>query len=386
MRSGTHPSPVRRFSKTLGGAGGEVTPIPMGPRMRHDEPVSIVLEAAPVVGACSDVDSSDGVEDEELARDPHAALRAKALQEAKAEGLELITSDQASSGFKGVSRQRDGAYLAKAYGEGKPPVVLGHFTAPEQAALAYARHMRVRDPSTSRSIVVSDESGSAYDERLEGQRLEACRQAKEEGLAFVRSALSSSGYKGVSWSQNMFQVRAPGSAVTLGRSDTAEEAALIFARYVQNDEMRGQRKAGSLVHVHMNLEEGLVQLQLCPVLGAARLQGGQAPGSRELKELLTEGGDHPFRQLRTVQPGTVVTDISRASSRKRLPTQHNYASLQLNESILRRRVNLPPIYPPTSSQHTLPYSTSPCHTPPKHTRPHSVSRNTDGAVTWEEVS
>eukprot|EP00316_Scyphosphaera_apsteinii_P008395 CAMPEP_0119299518 /NCGR_PEP_ID=MMETSP1333-20130426/1599_1 /TAXON_ID=418940 /ORGANISM="Scyphosphaera apsteinii, Strain RCC1455" /LENGTH=449 /DNA_ID=CAMNT_0007300971 /DNA_START=145 /DNA_END=1494 /DNA_ORIENTATION=+ len=170
----------------------------------------------------------------------HAAVGAKeaavaAKEAALAEGLSLIPASN-SSGFKGVtldlSRGRFKSFKAQVKEGGASRRIrnLGCFRTAEEAALTYARYVKRRDGVAE---VVREKRPP-----LTAQ--EARQAAADEGLDLKRSPRSNSGYANV-----MQRVNHGGRFTTsgykkrlhtthLGTYDTAEEAALMYARYMRS--------------------------------------------------------------------------------------------------------------------------------------------------------
>ena len=149
----------------------------------------------------------------------------EAVRQAEAEGLTLLKSESGSSGYKGVyfDISKSKPYKAEVRHGGKL-VHLGRYATPEEAALCYARTPEGRTAAT------------APPEPPPLTAEEALRQAEAEGLTLLRSASSSTGYKGVTFSSSckskpyQAQVTRGGKTVHLGCFTTAEEAALCYAR------------------------------------------------------------------------------------------------------------------------------------------------------------
>ena len=153
----------------------------------------------------------------------------EAVRQAEAEGLTLLRVEGSRSGFRGVgfdSRAKSKAYTAKVWRGGKL-VHLGCFATPEEAALCYAR-----TPEGRAAAAAPPEPPAQPPMTAE----EAQRQAETDGLTLLKSARSSTGYKGVAFNPKgkrkpyMATVWRGGKQVTLGYYPTPEEAALHVAR------------------------------------------------------------------------------------------------------------------------------------------------------------
>ena len=121
-------------------------------------------------------------------------------------------------------------YHARVQRRGKD-VTLGFFETAEEAALAYAR-----TPEAHAAVAAAAASPAPPPMTTE----EALRLAEAEGLTLVRSESSRTGYKGVSFKSGKpkpyhAEVRRGGKPVTLGYFATAEEAALIYARALEEE-------------------------------------------------------------------------------------------------------------------------------------------------------
>ena len=163
---------------------------------------------------------------------PPAPLTAEeAVQQAAAEGLTLLRSECTSTGFKGVtffSGRSKSSYKSKPYQaqvqRGGKTVHLGRFATAEEAALCYAWSPEAQ-VAAARPLVPPPLTAE-----------EAVRQAEAEGLILLKSD-NKSGYKCVSfrsdkrWSKPyQAHVYRGGKSAGLGHCETAEEAALSYAR------------------------------------------------------------------------------------------------------------------------------------------------------------
>ena len=172
-------------------------------------------------------DDSEPIEEIEL----HAPLTSEAaVLQATAEGLTLEPSTNAS-GYKGVFV--DGARLqgkrrgsqAKIFNvrvkRAGTEVHLGFFATAEEGALVYARAQAQAEATNAKRMTLTAE--------------EAVAQAAAEGLTLQKKA-DGAGYKCVKWrrdsasKQYEARVYRGGKQIHLGSFDTAEEAALAYAR------------------------------------------------------------------------------------------------------------------------------------------------------------
>ena len=170
---------------------------------------------------------------------------AEAVQQAEAEGLTLLESDN-SSGYKGVSfngkRNVTKSYHAKLKRGGKS-VSLGYFATAEEAALCYARspeaQVAVAAAAAAAPLAPPPMTAGHLDYWRTRCSDQALAQAEAEGLTLLRSSDSCTGFRGVSVagadSNNRNRPYQPhmwrgGTQVPLGSFATAEEAALLVAR------------------------------------------------------------------------------------------------------------------------------------------------------------
>ena len=162
-----------------------------------------------------------------LSRSAKAAVR-----QAEAEGLTLMRSDRGSTGYKGVvfidSKSNGKPYQARMWSGGRT-VYLGYFVTAEEAALCYARTPEGRTAAAAPPAEPPAQPPMTAEEVL--------RLAETDGLTLLKSASSSTGYKGVAFIRKgkskpyMATVRQRGGKqVTLGYYPTPEEAALHVAR------------------------------------------------------------------------------------------------------------------------------------------------------------
>ena len=176
-----------------------------------------------------------------LRRWPPPLTAEEVLRQAEAEGLTLLQSESGSTGYKGVTFNRDSKskpYKVEVW-RGGNEVYLGRFTTPEEAALCYAR-----TPEGRTAAAAPPEPPPMTPE-------EALRQAEAEGLTLLKSEGSRTGYKGVTFSSSrkskpyQVKVRRGGKNVHLGRFTTAEEAALCYARTPEAQAVATQSPAAS---------------------------------------------------------------------------------------------------------------------------------------------
>ena len=149
-----------------------------------------------------------------------------ALRQAEAEGLTLLRAESSNSGYRGVvfNSGKPKPYHAKLSRGGKQ-LNLGYFATPEEAALAHAR--------TPEAQAVAAAAAPPAPPPMTAE--EALRQAEEEGLTLLWSAIST-GYKGVHSNSSKTKpyravVTRGGKHVNIGYYTTAEEAALVVARW-----------------------------------------------------------------------------------------------------------------------------------------------------------
>ena len=167
-----------------------------------------------------------------LARATAEQARAAAAQE----GLQLLTSANNLSGFRGVTPQQGGCFIAKIKQGGRIRC-LGRFATAEAGALAFARQFR--------KVQATREAAAA---RGEGPPLpltaeQAREAAAQEGLELVL-ADTASGFKGVYADRGKFNARIDATRRYLGRFDTAEEAALACARHLGRERVAKEAEDG----------------------------------------------------------------------------------------------------------------------------------------------
>jgi len=142
-----------------------------------------------------------------------------------AEGLVLVTSSSHATGYRGVTRGHKGDYKPQISEDGKQNH-LGAFTAAEEMALCYARHL-----GAERAATEAAEAEGECSQPLE-RAAEIQVAAEAEGLVLVTSSSNATGYKGVYRNDGQYvaRIRERGKPKHLGTFATAEEAALCYAR------------------------------------------------------------------------------------------------------------------------------------------------------------
>ena len=167
-----------------------------------------------------------------LAAEPPPLTAEEALRQAEAEGLTLLRAESNQSGYKGVSINRNSTIrpyqpLVK---RGGRLSYLGAFATVEEAALCYAR------TPEAQAAVAAGAAAAAPPALPPLTAEEAQAQAEAEGLTLLKSASSSTGFKGVALEIHhktkpyRAEVRRGGERAFLCRCATAEEAALHVAR------------------------------------------------------------------------------------------------------------------------------------------------------------
>jgi hypothetical protein len=187
---------------------------------------------------------------EEAGEVPLSAAEVEAL--VQEEGLALVPSSRNAYGFRGVVKGQGTA--RKPYSAIAPPTVrqvpgetvgarptlrkcLGIFATPEEAALAYARHL---GPAASHAA-------AAERELLSPQEVE--QLATDEGLTLVRSS-NATGFLGVTRCNKLFSAHDPEARdLVLGKYASAEQAALALARRL------GPDKSAAKASAHKGLAE-----------------------------------------------------------------------------------------------------------------------------------
>ena len=150
----------------------------------------------------------------------------EAIAQAAAEGLTLVLGSS-KTGYKGVCFDRDTAngkrrFVAHAHEHGRSKFLKLTDT-PEEAALVYARYI---GNTAARAAAVPPRRGMTSDEAL--------AQAATEGLSLI-VAQSVTGYRNVfATAEGRFTAKPKerGVWIHLGRFDTAQEAALVYARHM----------------------------------------------------------------------------------------------------------------------------------------------------------
>ena len=174
---------------------------------------------------------------------PAFQLRAAAARAAAArEGLALVPAANIC-GFKGVTRNRSrrgGKFQAHVREAGKTAKArrLGLFATAEEAALAYARHV-------GQERAAREAAAEARVERPQPLTAEQARaSAVREGVELV-PANNESGFRGVQHTHGKFnaRVREGGRQRHLGYFDTAEEAALAYARRIGKERAASEAAA-----------------------------------------------------------------------------------------------------------------------------------------------
>ena len=163
-------------------------------------------------------------------------LAQAALAQAAAEGLELVRAPTSASGYKGVSyAPHSKSIQVIAYFKGKMVTIAkaGVYQTPEEGALAYARWLK-RTPGAAafrQGCHNMDDKKATLAGNDKHLRVEALRQASQEGLEFLRSEQSQSGLLGVYCQSGSL----PHYAFHARQSfRTAEEAALAEARWFRD--------------------------------------------------------------------------------------------------------------------------------------------------------
>ena len=208
------------------------------------EPVDRLLEPQAEPALLSALTSSRRLHEEKMNRKAAhgSSLTAdEARTTAAEEGLMLVPANN-ETGFKGVRREWIGAnrpgssklrgaaggrFRARFAARGGVYEDLGVFDTAEEAALAYARRI---GKDASMELTMAQRSLTAE---------EAIAQAAAEGLTLVRGS-SATGYKGVCFDRDsangkrrfVAQVHEKGRSKFLKLTDTPEEAALVYARYI----------------------------------------------------------------------------------------------------------------------------------------------------------
>jgi len=186
----------------------------------------------------------------------------EALRQAEAEGLTLLKSESSNTGYKGVGFIRGGGrskpYRAEVWRGGKY-ANLGSFATAEEAALAYACTPEGRAAVAAAAAALSAPPPLTAEEAL--------RQAEAEGLTLLKSASSSTDYKGVGFKSRpkatpyQAQVWRGGKHATLGSFATAEEAALVVARTPEGRAAAAAAAAAPPAPPPLTAEEALRQAE-----------------------------------------------------------------------------------------------------------------------------
>ena len=239
---------------------------------------------------------------------PSTEAGARAVRQAKREGLELASSSS-STGYKGV------CYLPKERGskkyklqvrDGGKLIFLGNFATAEQAALFYARREAGRDTS---DLTAPPPPPPPPPEPSSAAGAEQAARAEREGLTLATSSSSNSGYRGVSFCPKRrgskkyeLKMKVGGKSVFLGWFATAEEAALARARHLWDTTVR------------------LLEPQQAPPQGAA----GPSEASYEEEE---EGGFDPV-DIATATALSLLSDPPPSTSEQRAARRQARAAEQ----------------------------------------------------------
>ena len=166
----------------------------------------------------------DGVANQER---PESMAAAKAIEQARAEGLTLERSDRNRSGFMNVwfdGNNQTNPYRAGMWRDGKS-MQIGNFPTAEQAALHVARAQAKHHPS-------AEEVEEECEEQDQESQTDEAPAHEAEGLRLHLSGTSSTGYRGVHKDGHRFraQINREGTKKNLGLYDSALQAAVAFAR------------------------------------------------------------------------------------------------------------------------------------------------------------
>ena len=196
----------------------------------------------------------------------------EAIAQAAAEGLTLVLGSS-KTGYKGVCFDRDTAngkrrFVAQAHEKGRSKFLKLTDT-PEEAALVYARYIgsaaakAAANPSRPRSGMTSDE---------------ALAQAATEGLSLI-VAQSVTGYRNVfATAEGRFTAKPKekGVWIHLGRFDTAQEAALVYARHMASQgtvsaTLRGGAAVKAARHARATVAAAAEALEPAAIVGLGQL-------------------------------------------------------------------------------------------------------------------
>ena len=238
-----------------------------------------------------------------------------AFAEAEAEGVTLVRSDYNISGFKGVYLDKINSmnpYVARTPLDGRQKT-LGHFAAPEQAALSIARWQRERrEAAAAAPMMVGLTGETAAPPPLTPPLLTpaqhataqaALAQADAEGLTLTRSDRSCAGFKNVYYiPQNgpqhpyLAKERRDGKDVRLGQFATPEQAALCIARWHKQQTASaetGAKEASAAVPVPL-------PVGLAPPMPARRAAAEAALAEAEAEGLALMRSDRSYTGFKNV--------------------------------------------------------------------------------------
>jgi hypothetical protein len=213
------------------------------------------------------------------------AAAAAAEEAAAAEGLELMPSSNASSGFYGVSFQPGNAAkpwkaMVKPH-QGGPQIRLANFATKEEAALAVARHFGKDGQARLKSQI-------AEKARPPPSAAEIAAEVEAEGLVLI-SDTNASGYKGVfcdRFGKWVATLHMHGKKHHLGIYGTAQEAALAYARRLRQETAEEDRHH---IDARARRQSEAVKLHLLDAAGVRRL------AEEEGLELVAGEGESNFR-------------------------------------------------------------------------------------------
>jgi len=154
---------------------------------------------------------------------------------AAAEGLELVPSSSNETGFKCVRKDK-GKYSAQIKENGKVRH-LGNFATPEEAALSYARHVGVDRAAAEAAEANSERLQPLTADEAMAAAAAVRAAAAAEGLELVPSSSNQTGFRGVCKNHGYHgkykaELKSSGKRYYLGMFATPEEAALRYARHV----------------------------------------------------------------------------------------------------------------------------------------------------------
>ena len=194
----------------------------------------------------------------------------EAIAQAAAEGLTLVLGSS-KTGYKGVCFDRDTAngkrrFVAHAHEHGRSKFLKLTDT-PEEAALVYARYI---GNTAARAAAVPPRRGMTSDEAL--------AQAATEGLSLI-VAQSVTGYRnGFPTAEGRFTAKPKekGVWIHLGRFDTAQEAALVYARHMASQgtvsaTLRGGAAVKAARHARATVAAAAEALEPAAIVGLGQL-------------------------------------------------------------------------------------------------------------------